>query len=123
MSFAPKPKKVAYVVFIGRIPGIYESWPECNAQVHGFEGARFKGYTIYEDAIAVWDAFEEHGKIAVKQAERKEPSAPAKARIHKRVDPAITARARRLVSTSINGQGAHTTECARAACSYPSCNC
>ncbi|KAJ7292949.1 ribonuclease H-like protein [Mycena rebaudengoi] len=32
----------AYAVKVGRQPGIYPTWPECEAQVKGFNGARFK---------------------------------------------------------------------------------
>lgn len=52
-------KNVAYVVLIGRTPGIYESWAECNAQVHEYPGAKFKGHRQYEDAIKQWEAFEQ----------------------------------------------------------------
>lgn len=118
-----KSKKVAYVVFVGRIPGIYETWEECNAQVHGYPGARFKGYTIYEDAIKVWDEFEELGKIAVKQPGPKQGKKEFRPRTHKRVDPAITARARRLVNASKEVDGSNMTTCTSANCTYPACNC
>lgn len=36
-------EKSFYVVRKGRIPGIYETWDECKAQVTGFKGAEFKG--------------------------------------------------------------------------------
>ena len=34
---AKKPK--FYVVWRGLVPGVYESWEECEAQVKGYEGA------------------------------------------------------------------------------------
>ncbi|MFC5713223.1 ribonuclease H [Thalassorhabdus alkalitolerans] len=37
-------KKKYYVVWEGRKPGIYESWADCQKQVQGFSGARFKSY-------------------------------------------------------------------------------
>lgn len=58
-----KGKPVAYVVFIGRVIGIHESWPECNKAIAGFSGAKYKSYKVYEDAIAAWEAFEEDGII------------------------------------------------------------
>lgn len=33
-----------YAVKKGRNPGIYRSWAECEEQVSGFRGARFKGF-------------------------------------------------------------------------------
>jgi hypothetical protein len=33
-----------YAVLRGRHSGIYKSWPECREQVHGFSGARYKGF-------------------------------------------------------------------------------
>lgn len=54
------PKKfAAYVVFNGRIPGIYETWNEARQQTEFFSGASFRGYATYDDAIAAWEPFEE----------------------------------------------------------------
>ena len=36
--------KKYYVVWNGRIPGIYESWNECKSQVDGFENAKYKSF-------------------------------------------------------------------------------
>jgi hypothetical protein len=33
-----------YAVRVGRKPGIYSNWPECQAQVKGFPGAKFKKF-------------------------------------------------------------------------------
>lgn len=33
-----------YVVWVGRNPGIYSTWADCEKQVKGFFGARFKSY-------------------------------------------------------------------------------
>ncbi|MED6115384.1 hypothetical protein PIB30_089948 [Stylosanthes scabra] len=41
-----------YTVRVGRLPGIYTSWEECNEQVHGFLCASFKGFKSLEDAMA-----------------------------------------------------------------------
>jgi len=30
---------------MGRKPGVYASWPECESHVSGFSGAKFKGFT------------------------------------------------------------------------------
>ncbi|MGA0241643.1 MAG: viroplasmin family protein [Candidatus Marinamargulisbacteria bacterium] len=33
-----------YVVWSGRAPGIYTSWDDAKAQVHGFQGARYQSF-------------------------------------------------------------------------------
>ncbi|HAR95002.1 MAG TPA: hypothetical protein DCR97_03420 [Deltaproteobacteria bacterium] len=33
-----------YAVRKGRAPGIYDAWPECEAQIKGFSGAEFKSF-------------------------------------------------------------------------------
>ena len=45
-----KPKKKFYVVWTGAKPGIYQSWEECNAQVAGFPGAKYKSYSTLAEA-------------------------------------------------------------------------
>lgn len=39
-----------YVVWEGRQPGIYDSWEECQLQVNGYQGAKFKAYDSQEAA-------------------------------------------------------------------------
>jgi ribonuclease HI len=41
-----------YAVRIGREPGVYLTWKECQAQVHNYEGARFKKFETEDEAIA-----------------------------------------------------------------------
>jgi ribonuclease HI len=43
-------QKKVYAVASGRMPGIYDSWPEAEKQVKGFAGARFKGFTNRSEA-------------------------------------------------------------------------
>lgn len=43
-----------YVVWEGRAPGIYDSWEECEAQVTGYPGARYKGFGSQADAVAAF---------------------------------------------------------------------
>ncbi|MDE7310879.1 MAG: viroplasmin family protein [Eubacterium sp.] len=47
--------KKFYVVKIGKIPGVYETWAECQNQINGFAGAVYKGFTTEEEAIAFVD--------------------------------------------------------------------
>lgn len=51
---AKKRKFVAYVVFIGRIPGIYKTWDETKVQVNGFPGGYQCGFYSIEDAEKAW---------------------------------------------------------------------
>ncbi|XP_052864540.1 ribonuclease H1 [Anopheles cruzii] len=39
-----------YAVAIGRQVGIFKTWPECQAQVNGFTGARFKKFSTENQA-------------------------------------------------------------------------
>lgn len=45
-----KKKEKFYVVWSGVCPGIYTSWTECQLQVKGYEGARFKSFESREEA-------------------------------------------------------------------------
>jgi ribonuclease HI len=46
-----------YVVFIGRIPGIYHSWVECEYQTKGYSGSSYKGYISLDDAKTAFRKF------------------------------------------------------------------
>ncbi|KAK1606479.1 hypothetical protein QYE76_030152 [Lolium multiflorum] len=39
-----------YVVYHGRVPGVYEDWEDYRRQVHHFSGNSYKGYTTLEEA-------------------------------------------------------------------------
>ena len=43
-----------YVVYIGRVPGVYEQWQDCQMQVNGFSGNSYKGYKSRAVAEARW---------------------------------------------------------------------
>lgn len=43
-------KNKYYVVWKGAKPGIYSSWPECQAQIKGFNGAQYKGFVTLAEA-------------------------------------------------------------------------
>ncbi len=34
-----------YAVAVGRVPGIYTSWPEAQKQIHGYSGAKYKSFS------------------------------------------------------------------------------
>lgn len=45
-------QKKYYGVRTGRTPGVYATWDECKAQVHGFAGAAFKAFPTEKEAAA-----------------------------------------------------------------------
>lgn len=44
--------KKFYAVKIGKTPGVYETWVECQNQINGFSGAVYKGFMTREEADA-----------------------------------------------------------------------
>ena len=42
----------SYVVYKGKVPGVYYDWEECQRQVHCFCGNSYKGYTTRAEAEA-----------------------------------------------------------------------
>ncbi len=44
-------KNKFYVVWVGKIPGIYNSWDECSRQILGFSGAAYKAFPTKEEAV------------------------------------------------------------------------
>eukprot|EP00978_Attheya_sp_CCMP212_P024665 scaffold77843_cov52-Attheya_sp.AAC.4 len=47
-----KSKVKFYAVAVGRKPGVYRTWKECQAQTSGFKKALFKSFPIQQDAQA-----------------------------------------------------------------------
>ncbi len=45
-------KKKFYAVAVGQDPGIYTNWPQAQAQVKGYPGAKFKGFPTKSEAEA-----------------------------------------------------------------------
>lgn len=45
-------KNKFYAVAVGKVPGIYNSWSECESQVKGYPGAKFKGFADEKQAQA-----------------------------------------------------------------------
>ena len=41
-----------YAVKIGKTPGIYRTWEECKAMVHGFPGAVYKSFPTEKEALS-----------------------------------------------------------------------
>ncbi len=44
--------KKVYAVKAGRETGLFTSWSECEKQVKGYQGARFKGFATAQEALA-----------------------------------------------------------------------
>lgn len=59
-------KKKYYVVWVGRKPGIYTNWGECQVQINKFDQAKFKSYPTLEEAEKAysegWKVHWGHGK-------------------------------------------------------------
>ncbi|WP_288778360.1 RNase H1/viroplasmin domain-containing protein, partial [uncultured Mitsuokella sp.] len=45
-------QKKVYAVRVGRTCGLFTNWPECQKQVAGFPGARYKSFTSAQEALA-----------------------------------------------------------------------
>ncbi|KAK1644437.1 hypothetical protein QYE76_062242 [Lolium multiflorum] len=43
-----------YVVFEGRVPGVYEEWEDCKKQVHKFSDNCYRGYPPRHEMVAKW---------------------------------------------------------------------
>ena len=39
-----------YAVRVGKIPGIYTSWNDCKAVVHGYPAAEYKSFSSMQEA-------------------------------------------------------------------------
>ncbi|XLQ99470.1 hypothetical protein S83_065669 [Arachis hypogaea] len=49
--------KKYYVVFRGKVPGIYCSWPACHSQVNQFSGNLHKSYQTFDEARMAFEQF------------------------------------------------------------------
>ncbi len=64
-------KRKYYVVWQGLSPGIYDSWEECQAQVEGFAGARFKAFPDIESATAAFrGSYEDQATLLIALSRR-----------------------------------------------------
>lgn len=67
-------KRKFYVVWEGREPGVYDNWEDCQAQVEGFPGAKYKSFKSQDEAVMAYrgDGAEEENlltMIALKNTE------------------------------------------------------
>lgn len=64
-----------YVVWEGLSPGIYDTWEECENQVKGFAGARFKAFPDIESATAAFrGSYEDQATLLIAMAARQAAS-------------------------------------------------
>lgn len=67
-------KRKWYVVFKGKAPGIYTTWEQCQAQVHGFSGCQFKSFDSEHDAKRAYgksQASSSVGYVDIEQTDKK----------------------------------------------------
>ena len=50
-------KKQCYVVYKGKVPGVYNEWHDCQAQVNGFSDASHKGFKSRQEGEASYLRF------------------------------------------------------------------
>ena len=66
-----KSKNKYYVVWVGLKPGIYDSWPSCQAQIKGYPSAKYKGFKTKKEAeIAFQDTAVNYIGIKAKGASK-----------------------------------------------------
>ena len=63
-----KSKNKFFVVWDGKEPGIYKSWEECKRQIHGYAGAKYKGFETEVEAKEAmlspcWDYIGKNAKV------------------------------------------------------------
>ena len=53
-------KNKFYVVWIGHNPGVYDRWEDCQKEIKGVKGAKYKGFP---DRTSAETAFREEGTL------------------------------------------------------------
>ena len=64
--------KKVYAVKKGKTPGLYYTWDECKAQVEGFSGAQYKGFTSEEEAYEYLGIKKENSSPQIDEVKDKE---------------------------------------------------
>ena len=57
--------KNCYAMFVGRVPGVYDHWPDAQAQVDKYPGAGHRGFDIRAEAKSSylrWTLRQERGR-------------------------------------------------------------
>jgi ribonuclease HI len=67
-----KSKNKYYVVWVGKTPGIYDNWKDCQAQISGFPQAKYKGFKDLSSAEkafkGTYDAYYQSADPTAKKA-------------------------------------------------------
>ena len=68
-------KQKFYVVWEGVTPGVYTSWTDCQLQIKGYEGAKYKSFDTREEAerALATSPYAYIGKNAKKKSEKVSP--------------------------------------------------
>lgn len=72
-------KEKYYVVWVGVTPGVYASWTECQLQVNGFKGARFKSFDTRREAEEAYQSSPDDYTAAPGRKPKAEAVSPAQA--------------------------------------------
>jgi len=74
-----KKKPKFYVVWEGRRPGVYNNWSECQMQIQGYSGARYKSFPSKAAAEEAFEgeSYEYIGQSATKPAKQARPTQTA----------------------------------------------
>ena len=85
-----KKKAAYYVVWSGKTPGIYDTWEDCEAQVKGVQGAKYKGFASRPEAEQAFASSPENYIIRKPQSEQdKSPMSNVKSPISNPILPAL----------------------------------
>ena len=64
-------KQKFYVVWEGVTPGIYSSWTDCQLQIKGYEGAKYKSFDSREEANVLSHHLPTHILVKMPQTKKK----------------------------------------------------
>ncbi len=67
-----KKKAAYYVVWSGKTPGIFDTWEDCEAQVKGVQGTKYKGFASRTEAEQAFASSPENYIIRKPKAEKEE---------------------------------------------------
>lgn len=56
-----------YVVWYGLAPGVYDSWEECQQQITGVKGARYKSFPTLEAAVEAFRGSDQENEAILRQ--------------------------------------------------------
>lgn len=82
-------KKKFYAVAVGATPGIYSNWPEAEAQVKGFAGAKYKGFLTNDEAVVWLNAVASGQDTPANGSRKASKKKPVKMVVTEPVDPNV----------------------------------